>query len=76
MPNDQASTAGKKAAKTRKARETATKAGHTIRVRTLSKKLEQVKKQLSVIQKSLKDLEQIKGTNPGAAITAPAVAIP
>jgi hypothetical protein len=62
MPNDQASSAAKKSAKTRKLRETATKAGHTVRVRTIAKKLEQVKEQLSVIQKSLKDLEQIKGT--------------
>jgi hypothetical protein len=52
----------KRSAKTRKFRETALKAGHTIRLRTIGKKLEQVKKQLSAIQKSLKDLEKIKGT--------------
>ncbi len=62
MPSDQASNAGKKSAQTRKRRETATKAGHTIRIRTICKKLEQVKRQPSAIQKSLKDLEKIKGT--------------
>lgn len=61
MPIDQASNAGKKDARTTKLRRTARKAGHTNRIRTISRKLALVQRQLSAIQKSLKNLEKIPG---------------